>query len=490
MKEDCMQIGRRQFLKYCAGSAAALGLPLTVIGKLESALAADGDGLPTVIWLNGANCTGCTVSLANHLGPEHPTDIADLLVNYINLAFHPNLMGAAGDLAVQTLNQATAKPYILAIDGGIPTAFDGHTCLLWTENGHEVTAKEAVTRLATDAAAILSIGTCASFGGIPAGNPNPTGIVSVGDLIGRPTINIPGCPTHPDWIVWTIANLLAGVVPELDERGRPREIFHEEIHKQCPRKGTGEAKIFGTAGECLKELGCKGPRTKADCHMRQWNNATNWCVGANAVCLGCTESGFPDSFSPFYKIQYEYKDYQPSQDLSTLRITRAEFRTDRSELMVDGEGSGGSTVEVKNADTAALLGTVSVDADGKWGFRHDNPSPVPGRVQAKCGDEVEISSVNTIIPDTDEDDNEFEIKKCEWRPDKKELKVDGEAGSGASVTILNANTGRRLGTAKADLEGKWKFRRRRPSPIPCRVRTLCKGYVLEKDVRNAPANCV
>jgi hydrogenase small subunit len=457
--------------------------------KLESALAADGDGLPTVIWLNGANCTGCTVSLANHLSPEGPTDIADLLVNYINLAFHPNLMGAAGDLAVQTLNEATAKPYVLAVDGGIPTAFDGHTCLLWTENGHEVTAKEAVTRLAADAAAILSIGTCASFGGIPAGNPNPTKIVSVDNLIGRQTINIPGCPTHPDWIVWTIANLLAGVVPELDERGRPREIFREEIHKQCPRKGTGGAKIFGTEGVCLKELGCKGPQTKADCHMRQWNNATNWCVGANAVCLGCTESGFPDSFSPFYKIQYEYKDYQPSDDPTTLRITRAEFRSDRSELRVDGEGNAGSTVEVENADTAALLGTVSIDAYGKWKFRHDNPSPVPGRVRAKCGDEVEISSVNIVIPD-DEGADDFKIKKCEWRPDKKELKVDGEAGNGASVTILNANTDKRLGKSKVDSEGKWKFRMRRPSPIPCRVRTLCKGHVLEKDVKNAPANCI
>ena len=486
-----MQIGRRQFLKYCVGSAAALGLPLTVVGKLESALAADGDGLPTVIWLNGANCTGCTVSLANHLSPERPTDIADLLVNYINLAFHPNLMGAAGDLAVQTLNEATGNPYILAVDGGIPTAFDGHTCLLWTENGHEVTAKEAVTRLAVDAAAILSIGTCASYGGIPGGNPNPTKIVSVGNLIGRQTINIPGCPTHPDWIVWTIANLLAGVVPELDERGRPREFFSEEIHKQCPRKGTGEAKIFGQEGVCLKELGCKGERTKADCHLRQWNNATNWCVGANAVCLGCTESGFPDSFSPFYKVEYEYKDYQPPADPASVRITRAEFWNGRSELIVDGEGYGDATVTVENADTAALLGTVAIDADGKWGFRHNNPSPVPGRVRAKCGDAVEISIVNTIIPDVDEEeDDDFEIKKCEWRPDKKELKVEGEAGSGAAVTILNSNTEKRLGTARADSEGKWKFRRRRPSPIPCRVRTLCKGHVLEKDVRNAPAKCV
>ena len=50
----------------------------------------------------------------------------------------------------------------------------------------------------------------------------------------------------------------------------------------------------------LKELGCKGPKTKADCYSRYWNSGTNWCIGANAIRIGCTEKGFPDSFSPFY----------------------------------------------------------------------------------------------------------------------------------------------------------------------------------------------
>ena len=114
----------------------------------------------------------------------------------------------------------------------------------------------------------LCIGTCASFGGIPSGNPNPTGIKSVGELTGLPTINIPGCPTHPDWIVWTVVQLLTGAIPELDDKSRPAALFRGEahhVHKNCPRKGQGEAKTFGEYGErCLKGLGCKGPRTPAD----------------------------------------------------------------------------------------------------------------------------------------------------------------------------------------------------------------------------------
>ncbi len=299
-----MQIGRRQFLKYCVGSAAALGLPLTVLAKLENALAADGNGLPTVIWLNGANCTGCTMSLANHLSPQGPMDVADLLVNYINLAFHPNLMGANGDLAVQTMNNAAGGAYVLVVDGGIPTAFEGRTCYLWSENGHEVTAMEAVKSMAEKAAAVLCVGTCSSYGGIPGGNPNPTGIQSVTELTGIDTINIPGCPTHPDWIVWTVAQLLAGSKPRLDRDGRPYEFFGGErrnVHERCPYEDRDEADTFGVNGRCLEELGCKGKRTQGDCPTRQWNDGTNWCIGAGAICLGCTEKGFPDSFSPFYR---------------------------------------------------------------------------------------------------------------------------------------------------------------------------------------------
>jgi hydrogenase small subunit len=294
-------VSRRDFMKYCVGSAAALGLNLSVLGNLEKALAAGGG--PPIIWLNGANCTGCTVSLANLFSNNKgTTDVADLLLNTIDLAFHPNLMGAAGDLAVAELRSASATKgsFVLAVDGGIPTAFGGRTCMLWTEDGREVTAMEAIKDLAPRAHAVLSIGTCASFGGVPAGNPNPTGIQSVGQIAGVKTINIPGCPIHPDWVVSIIAQLLAGESPSLDEDGRPKAFFDRKIHDRCPRKEEDKTKTFGMDGRCLKELGCKGPETKADCYSRHWNNDTNWCIGANAICIGCTEKGFPDKFSPFY----------------------------------------------------------------------------------------------------------------------------------------------------------------------------------------------
>jgi hydrogenase small subunit len=397
-----MRIHRRQFLKYCLGSAAALGLPLTVVGKLEEALAEETVQLPKVIWLNGANCTGCTVSLANRFSDGEVTDVADLLLNYIDLVFHPNLMGAAGDLAVEQLEAAASGSYILAVDGGIPTAFGGHTCLLWTDSsGHEVTAEEAVKRLAPNAAAILSIGTCASFGGIPAGDPNPTGIVSVGELIGKQTINLPGCPTHPDWIVWTVANLLAGVIPTLDEVGRPAELYHgayKSIHKVCPRKGMPKAVIFGQDNTCLKDLGCRGPETSADCPSRKWNNGTNWCIGANAICIGCTEAGFPDKFSPFYKIKYEYID--------PVSIYSATYKAATGVVVVLATSDAAGGTETLTATVLAADGTTVIKS---------------GKMKSLGGGQYKKTFFN-VAPPPD--------------PDPDSVSVTSSGGGSASLAVL------------------------------------------------------
>lgn len=165
-----MKVSRRDFLKYCLGSAAALGLECSVLGTLEKVLATGGG--PPIIWIAAANCTGCTVSLADRISTSEPSGAAELLINTVNLAYHPNLMGAAGSLAVQNaLDAENSGAFILAVEGGVPTAFGGRCCYVWRENGQDMTAMEVVQRLAAKAKAILSVGTCASFGGISGGFP-------------------------------------------------------------------------------------------------------------------------------------------------------------------------------------------------------------------------------------------------------------------------------------------------------------------------------
>src|SRR5512143_1013219 len=270
-----MKVSRREFMKYCTASAAALGLT-SALGPLAKALANTGG--PPIIWLSAASCTGCTVSLANRISNSAPVDLADLLINTIDLVYHPNLMGAAGDLAVQQLVNAQAGSFILAVEGGIPTLYNGKTATLYTQNGVDVTALSAVQQLAAKASKVLSIGTCASFNGICGANPNPTGIKSLSAATGVKTINIPGCPVHPDWVVWTIAQLLAGTSITLDSSSRPTALYGKTVHSQCSRRNSAWATTLSNTGLCLGNLGCKGRDTYADCPTRKWNNGTHWCV--------------------------------------------------------------------------------------------------------------------------------------------------------------------------------------------------------------------
>jgi hydrogenase small subunit len=224
-------------------------------------------------------------------------------------------MAGAGEPVIKVL-QDTAKEkkgsYVLVVDGAIPTAAGGVYCVMGEQAGKPVSIEDRFVELARGALAILAVGTCAAFGGIPAAAPNPTGcqpLKKVLDARGikKPLVNIPGCPPHPDWFVGTVASIILNGLPkadELDDNLRPLAFYGKLIHENCPRRAYFDegkfAKKFGDDG-CLYELGCKGPITYADCPLRRWNNGTNWVIGAGAPCNGCTQPEFPDLMAPFYE---------------------------------------------------------------------------------------------------------------------------------------------------------------------------------------------
>jgi hydrogenase small subunit len=236
------------------------------------------------------------MSFLNYISPSAPTSPADILINNINLAYHPNLMSMAGQGAVEVARQAyDVGGYILAVEGGVPTAFGGRACWAWSYNGADITFQQAVTDLASRASTILSIGSCAAFGGIPAAGLNPTQVKSIKAVTGKNTINLAGCPPHPDWIVYAIVQLLLGNSLPLDASSRPTAIFGQTVHSACPRRNRPET--------CLAPRGCRGPGTFANCPTVQWNNQANWCVNANAPCYACTEPSFPGTAS-LYTVIY------------------------------------------------------------------------------------------------------------------------------------------------------------------------------------------
>jgi len=234
---------------------------------------------------------------------------------HVNLRFHATIMAGQGEPALRVVKETAvqkAEEYLLLVEGAIPTADDGLYCTIGELEGEELTVREAVSELARSALAVISVGTCASFGGIPSGSPNPSEAKSVREVleeegISKPLINLPGCPPHPDWLVGTIAMVLLNGLPspdDLDAALRPKAFYGKLIHDNCPRRAYFDSGQFARhTGEpgCLYELGCKGPVTYADCPLRLWNNGVNWCVGAGSPCIGCVEPGFPDKLQPMFK---------------------------------------------------------------------------------------------------------------------------------------------------------------------------------------------
>ncbi len=270
-----------------------------------------------VIWLQGAGCTGCSVSVLNSVSPSIKNVLIDEVIpgKHVNLRFHPNVMAGAGAGVIKVLEETQQQKkggYILVVEGAIPTAQGGIHCVIGEEKGKVVTLVSRLESLASNALAVIALGTCASFGGIPAASPNPTQCLSVEEAlkaakIDTPVVNIPGCPPHPDWFIGTLASVLLFGLPkpeDLDEHKRPKAFFGALIHENCPRRAYyDEGKFAKKLSEpgCLYELGCKGAITYADCPIRLWNNGVNWCIGSGAPCMSCVEPGFPDLVSPFYE---------------------------------------------------------------------------------------------------------------------------------------------------------------------------------------------
>jgi len=268
------------------------------------------------IWLQAAGCTGCSVSLLNAINPSIKNLLVDEVLpgSHINLRFHPTVMAGAGAPVIEVMVDTSQKKngcHILIVEGAIPTAKDGIYGTLGEKDGKPITIQSWVEMLAKDALAVIALGSCAAFGGIPAAYPNPTQCRSVGEVlqakgIGTPLVNIPGCAPHPDWFVGTVASILLFGLPkedDLDEHRRPKAFYGQTIHENCPRRAYYDenkfAKKFGEPG-CNYELGCRGPITHADCPVRLWNSKVNWCVGGGATCIGCTEPGFFD-IAPLYE---------------------------------------------------------------------------------------------------------------------------------------------------------------------------------------------
>jgi hydrogenase small subunit len=284
-------------------------------------------------WFAGMSCDGCTVATTGATAPSVESLILGAHPGVPRLVLHHpvvNLESGAQYLRAHemALSGELDGPYVIILEGSISDETKSHaTGGHWSAQGEEpwgpdgemrsVTIEEWIARMAPGAAASIAIGTCATWGGIPSAEGNPTGAMSLMDFLGKdyrsalgvPVVNVPGCAPVGDNFTETVAAILYflqgfGPLPEFDELGRPAWLFGETVHRHCVRGAYYEegtyAEDFGDP-ECLVEIGCWGPVVNCNITSRGAINHVGGCMNAGGACIGCTMPGFPDKFTPFYK---------------------------------------------------------------------------------------------------------------------------------------------------------------------------------------------
>lgn len=400
-----MKITRRDLIR--AGSLVSALSALNWPALVKAAGEAVKEGLVNIVWFEAQDCAGNTTAIIQATDPS----LLDVLLGTtplvgpgtVRLIFHETVMPQWGTYHVKeatdvadhkilenyVVNQpppgdamkileeiAEGKygPYVLVLEGSFPQEYGipgtnieqkgGYYCLI----GHR-TCTEWVKLLFKNALAVVTVGNCASYGGLvankvlepppgfkyPTWSPSPTGAVGMFDdpvrgIKGmihldyfqpevepfrkyideggvpdfktiKPAVAVPGCPANGNAILRTLALLTlvaAGILKPnvlerkafLDQYARPRFIFEQTVHEQCPRAAyyaAGDFRPYPGAGDgkCLYAVGCKGPVSHCPWNKVGWVSGVGGPTRTGGVCIGCTEPGFTDAFEPFYaKLPY------------------------------------------------------------------------------------------------------------------------------------------------------------------------------------------
>lgn len=244
---------------------------------------------PTVVWFQAITCNGNTHSLLSANSSR-----LELFLNSFNLVYHPSL---TIDKTLDDILTSNEEIDFLLVEGAISSNERFFSISNDSTTNH-------LNTLASRSKYIIAVGSCASYGGVHAKFEQNDNVVGLKDSIEdkyiknlkHDIVNLTGCPVHPEWIMQTLFTLNSFDNMNLDEEGRPKELYSNLAHHGCTRNEYFEWKVEGAWGEkegCLfYDQGCRGPMTHSSCNKILWNEVSSK-TRAGMPCIGCTETDFP-----------------------------------------------------------------------------------------------------------------------------------------------------------------------------------------------------
>ena len=242
---------------------------------------------PKLLWLQSISCNGNAHSFFNH------PNFFSILSNF-ELIHHPFL---ETKYDFEVLLSMKLECDILLLEGS------------FREKGFfkgEVEVSTLIEYYASRAKHVVTVGTCATFGGLfkEADPQNISGFCFDKEekttrytTYSSKLISLPGCPINPRWLSYVLLMISKEKKIPLDEFLRPQELYGVTVHQGCIRNEYFEWKIdtkgFGVKEGCLfYELGCQAPYTHGSCNKILWHDVSSKTI-SGTPCFGCTEPTFP-----------------------------------------------------------------------------------------------------------------------------------------------------------------------------------------------------